>query len=93
MQESSTSIQSGHSSGTSEESHDLAYDLALIAIFAMLLFYVISSSVIAKKHVSIKFSKFDYYLLFLDWLATPKCSLGRHVHGPFLHHLSLRPIK
>ena len=44
----------GSSGGTGEETHNFAYDLAMIAIFAMLLFYVISSSVIAKKHVRIQ---------------------------------------
>jgi hypothetical protein len=42
----------GQATTGSEETHDLAYDLALIAIFAMLLFYIVSSSVIANKHVS-----------------------------------------
>ena len=42
----------GGGGGGGQTSNDFSFDLALIAIFSMLVVYVISNSVISKYHVS-----------------------------------------
>lgn len=38
--------------GGTTQKHNLAYDLGIISIFLMLVFYVISNGIITKNHVS-----------------------------------------
>lgn len=73
-------------STNTDSGNTMAYDLGVISIFLMLVFYVISNGVISKYHVKINLIK-----LFLDRLSPSMFPINSSFNGFELHHLPVCP--